>query len=125
MPHPMNEHVLSGKGRLDTPHSFKARFWRVIWAGVEMTLFRGSFHTFNGWRVFLLRCFGARIGRNCRLHRTCRVYFPWNIHLGNEVIIGNDANLYSLGMIKIGDRTTVSQEAYLAAGTHDYTRKDF
>lgn len=35
--------------------------------------------------------------------------------------IGDEAELYSLGKITIGDGAMVSQQAYICAGTHDYT----
>jgi putative colanic acid biosynthesis acetyltransferase WcaF len=94
---------------------------RLLWAGVEATLFRCSFHTMNGWRVFLLRLFGATVGQRCLIRRTVRTYYPWNVAIGSMVIIGDKVELYSLGRITIGNRAMISQEAYLCAGTHDYT----
>jgi putative colanic acid biosynthesis acetyltransferase WcaF len=94
---------------------------RLLWAGVEATLFGCSFHTMYGWRAFLLRCFGAKVGRKCRVRRTARFYYPWQVTLGDMCIVGDRAELYSLGRISLGDRAMVSQEAYLCAGTHDYT----
>ena len=88
---------------------------------VEGALFRCSFHTMNGWRSFLLRMFGARVGRKCIIRRTVRVYYPWLVEIGDRVVIGDAANIYSLGKITIGDGAMISQEAYLCAGTHDYT----
>jgi putative colanic acid biosynthesis acetyltransferase WcaF len=41
--------------------------------------------------------------------------------MGSMVIVGDKAELYSLGKIVIGDGTMISQEAYLCAGTHDYS----
>jgi len=93
---------------------------RLLWAGVEATLFRYSFHTMNGWRSFLLRSFGAKVGSRCIIRRTVRVYYPWQVTIGEMCIIGDRAELYSLGKITIGDRAMISQEAYLCAGTHDY-----
>jgi putative colanic acid biosynthesis acetyltransferase WcaF len=94
----------------------------LLWAGVEATLFRGSFHTMNGWRSFLLRLFGARVGRRCIIRRTVRTYYPWQVTIGEQCIIGDQAELYSLGKMTIGDGAMISQEAYLCAGTHDYTK---
>jgi putative colanic acid biosynthesis acetyltransferase WcaF len=107
--------------RLRSSHSLKVKLLRLAWATVEMTLFRGSFHTMSRWRCFLLRCFGAKIGRKCIIRRTVRVYYPWNLDIGDLVIVGDDARLYDLGKITLGTRAMISQEAYLCAGTHDHT----
>ncbi|HVX85095.1 MAG TPA: WcaF family extracellular polysaccharide biosynthesis acetyltransferase [Phycisphaerae bacterium] len=94
---------------------------RVVWAAVESTIFRYSFHTMYGWRAMLLRMFGAKIGPRCRIRRTVRVYYPWNLRMGSMCIVGDEAELYSLARITLADRVMISQEAYVCAGTHDYT----
>ncbi len=33
--------------------------------------------------------------------------------------------LYSLGEIKIGSNTVISQKSYICTGSHDYTKRDF
>ncbi len=104
------------------PTSWKVR--RVLWSMVEATAFRWSFHTWSGWRAMLLRLFGARIGRQCLIRRTVKIYYPWLLEMGDLVIVGDSANIYCLGKITLSDRCMVSQEAYLCAGTHDYTRLD-
>ncbi len=91
---------------------------------VENTVYRYSFHTWSGWRAFLLRCFGAKIGKNCIIRRTVKVYYPWLLTMGDMVIVGDAANLYCLGPITLNDRCMVSQEAYLCAGTHDFSKID-
>ena len=112
----------TASGRLISAAPTKWKVNRLLWSVVEATLFRYSFHTWSGWRAFLLRLFGAKIGKNCIIRRTVRVYYPWLLEMGDLVIIGDNANLYCLGKITLGNRCMVSQEAYLCAGTHDYTR---
>lgn len=107
--------------RLVSSASRSTKIKRLLWAGVEATLFRCSFHTMNRWRCFLLRRFGARIGPRCVIRRTARIYYPWNLSMGTLCIVGDEAELYSLGKITIGDRAMISQQAYLCAGTHDHT----
>jgi len=97
---------------------------RLLWAAVEMTLFRWSFTTMNGWRAWLLRRFGARIGRSCVIRRTVHVEVPWHLAMGDHSCLGDHAIVYCLGRITIGDRVSISQYAHLCAGTHDYTRPD-
>jgi putative colanic acid biosynthesis acetyltransferase WcaF len=95
---------------------------RLVWSVVEATLYRGSFHTWSGWRAFLLRMFGAKIGKQCMIRRTTRVYYPWKFTLGDLSSMGDRAEIYNLGPVTIGARVTISQLAYICAGTHDYTQ---
>ena len=97
---------------------------RVLWAGVK-PLFRFSPRTCFGWRAFLLRLFGARIGRHVHLYPTVDIMLPWNLDLADYVAIGDHAFIYNLGLITVGERATISHRAHLCAGTHDYTRADF
>jgi putative colanic acid biosynthesis acetyltransferase WcaF len=107
--------------RLVSSASTSTKIKRLLWSMVESTLFRCSFHTMSGWRAFLLRMFGAKIGKRCIIRRTVRVYYPWQLEMGDLVVIGDAANMYCLGKIIIGNGAMISQEAYLCAGTHDYT----
>lgn len=98
--------------------------WRVIW-GCARPLFRFSPRPCFGWRAFLLRLFGARIGRQVHIYNSATIYFPWNLEAGDHSAIGEHAYIYNLGMVSIGERATISHRAHLCAGTHDYTRADF
>jgi putative colanic acid biosynthesis acetyltransferase WcaF len=72
------------------------------------------------FRNAILRLFGAQIGQGVRIHPTVRITVPWNLKIGDNVGIGDRVILYSLGEISIGSGATVSQNAHLCAGTHDY-----
>ncbi len=100
--------------------SWQAR--RLLWSIVQATAYRYSFHTWSDWRAFLLRRFGARIGRHCTIRRSSRVYYPWLLEMGDFACLGDSAVVYNLAKVNLGERATVSQEAYLCAGTHDYTQ---
>jgi len=108
-----------------SPWTTKEKVARMIWAMVEATLFRLSFHDWYRWRAFLLRRFGAKIGRKARIRRTVRIEIPWNLTLGDDVIVGDGAILYALGPISIGDRSMISQYVHLCAGTHDHRFKTY
>src|ERR1041385_6115605 len=97
---------------------------RVLWT-LAQPLFRLSPRPCFGWRRFLLRMFGARIGREVHVYRTVTVAIPWNLEIGDFSAIGDGALVYNLGRISIGARATISHRAHLCAGTHDYTKADF
>ncbi len=92
----------------------------LLWQTVQQTLFAWSPQPAYGWRRWLLRLFGAEVGRGVLVRPTARVTYPWKVKLGNHCWIGDNAELYSLGSIIIGDNAVVSQRSYVCAATHDY-----
>jgi len=113
--------------RFRLPAGFRGRpAWYVqLWWLVQGTLFALSPQFMYGWRRFLLRLFGARIGQGVKIRPSVRVTYPWRVTIGDRSWIGDHAELYSLGEIEIGADVVVSQKAYLCAATHDYTRPTF
>jgi putative colanic acid biosynthesis acetyltransferase WcaF len=105
--------------------TFRENVKRLIWMFAWAFLFRTSFHSFYGWRRFLLRCFGAKIGQRVNVRPSAWIEIPWNLQLGDDVQVGDGAILYSLGQIIVGRLTTISQYAHLCAGTHDHTLRTF
>jgi putative colanic acid biosynthesis acetyltransferase WcaF len=107
--------------RNQSPYTRKQQLGRLLWAVVYRLVFRCTFHNWYGLRAAILRSFGAKLGRNVRFRRTVKIEIPWNLLIGDDVSIGDEAILYSLGMIAIGNRSFLSQYAHLCAGTHDHT----
>jgi putative colanic acid biosynthesis acetyltransferase WcaF len=117
--------VEANQARVTSPWTFRDRCWRMLWYWVQGTIFRYSPRPFYRWRNLLLRMFGARVDRTCRIRSSVTIEIPWNLIVGAETIIGDDVILYCLGPITIGKRVTISQLTHLCAGTHDFTRPDF
>src|SRR5580693_5974263 len=109
------------------PPNFRGRpAWLVqIWWLVQSLLFHTSPQFMYGWRRFLLRLFGAKIGKNVMLRPSVTVTYPWKLAIGDDSWIGDHVTLYTLGPIVIGRDAVVSQHSYLAAASHDYTRPSF
>lgn len=97
---------------------------RLLWTFAQ-PLFRFSPRPCFGWRRFLLRCLGAKIGRNVHIYPSATIYFPWKLEAGDESAIGEYAFIYNLGRVTLGARATISHRAHLCAGTHDHTKSDF
>jgi putative colanic acid biosynthesis acetyltransferase WcaF len=97
---------------------------RLLWVLVQ-PLFRFSPRLCFGWRRFLLRCFGAKIGRSVHVYPSATIYCPWNLEADDESAIGEYAFIYNLGPVTIGAQATISHRAHLCAGTHDHTKSDF
>ncbi|WP_142251739.1 putative colanic acid biosynthesis acetyltransferase [Bradyrhizobium sp. UNPF46] len=108
--------------RSKAPPGFRGRSGLIVllWQSVQQTLFALSPQPAYAWRRWLLRLFGAEVGQGVLVRPTVRVTYPWKVKLGNHCWIGDNAELYSLGPITIGNNAVVSQRSYLCAATHDY-----
>lgn len=94
---------------------------RILWGIVWTLLFRPSPRLFfTGWRNFLLRAFGAKIGAGVKISNTVKILYPWNLEMGDGSWIGWDVDVYNYAPVKIGKMSVVSQYSYLCTGTHDY-----
>ena len=104
--------------------NWRYRFKRLLWACVQFIFWPQMPRVLSPLRILLLRIFGARIGRKCRVDGA-RIWLPWNLEMGEWSVIGGNAEIYNLAPIQIGANTVVSQRAYLCTATHDHSRADF
>ncbi|HMN97277.1 MAG TPA: hypothetical protein PKC43_12470 [Phycisphaerales bacterium] len=110
--------------RIFLPSTGVERFRAMLWSGARATLFRCSPPFMNRWRVWLLRRFGARVGRGVSIDPSVIVRYPWRLAIADGCVIAHRVILDCMGEIAVGARTRISQYAHLCAGTHDYTRPD-
>jgi putative colanic acid biosynthesis acetyltransferase WcaF len=99
--------------------SRKDQAGRLLWS-LCRPLFRFSPRLLWGWRRWLLRLFGARVGRQVQIHPSALVFIPWNLEIGDWSSLGFEVLLYNLGPMKIGEKVTISQRAHLCGGSHDF-----
>jgi len=113
--------------RFRMPPGFRGRSAATVqlWRLVQATLFACSPQILYGWRRWLLRRFGARVGAGALIRPSARVAFPWKVAIGARAWIGDRVDLYALGPIEIGADAVVSQDSYLCAGSHDPARVEF
>tara|TARA_B110000908_G_C10234037_1_gene442253 strand:- start:1454 stop:1990 length:537 start_codon:yes stop_codon:yes gene_type:complete len=104
-------------------YTVKEYFLRFLWSIFSKTLLLIPNPLYAPKRL-LLKCFGAHIGKNVHIHSSVKIMCPWNLSIGNDSAIGSGVILYCLGIVRIGERVTISQYSHLCAGTHDYKRAD-
>lgn len=120
----MNDQKLDvATNRKAEKYSLKEQVLRVLW-GFATLFFRFSPRISFGWRSFLLRQFGATVGKHVHIYNSATIYMPWNLEIGDWSSISEHVYIYNLGKVCIGKKTTVSHRAHICAGTHDYTRPD-
>ena len=98
------------------------RVTRFLWGAVWLFLFRPTPNLLHAWRRFLLRLFGARIGRGAHPYPGCRVWAPWNLVMGDHSCLANGVDCYCVATVTLGAHATVSQYSYLCSAGHDYSR---
>lgn len=92
----------------------------LLWSLIQETIFRFSPVPFYGFRRWLLRLFGCRVGHGVIIRSRSRFHYPWRIKIGDYASIGDDVWLYSIAPITIGRHTIVSQKSFLCTAGHDY-----
>lgn len=105
--------------------SRRIRITRVLWQLTWLVLFRPSPPPLHGWRCWLLRLFGARIGSSCHVYSDVQIWAPWNLSMSNHACLGRRVNCYSMGSVQLGERVVVSQGVHLCTGSHDYESETF
>jgi putative colanic acid biosynthesis acetyltransferase WcaF len=98
---------------------------RVIWGFIEPVFFSYSPRLFYGWRNFILRMLGAKIGKGVKIYPSARIMYPWLLQIGDFTTISWQVKVYNLGKTIIGHHTMVSQYSHLCGGTHDYISGNF
>jgi putative colanic acid biosynthesis acetyltransferase WcaF len=95
---------------------------RKIWGLISLFMFRPfSGRIFNPWRNFILRLFGAKIGKGSVIYASAKIPAPWNLRVGAISCIGPHVELH-IDKVIIGSKVTVSQRTYLCGGSHDITK---
>lgn len=98
---------------------------RALWGFVHCLLIRWTPRPFHAWRAFILRLFGAKLGRDCHIYPRAIIWAPWNLEAADQSAIADGAIIYNQAPIRLGRRVVVSQGAHLCTGTHDYEDPNF
>lgn len=109
------------------PSHFRGRskFIVQLWWIVQDTLFRWSPQFMFGWRRFLLRMFGAKMGRKVKIRSSVKITYPWKLTIDDYSWVGDDCVLYNLGEISIGRHVALAHGVYVNTGGHFYDKKSF
>jgi len=102
--------------------SLRNKIFRLIWSIVYSLFFRPFISQYlNFWRVFILRVFGAKIGRNCSISASVKIWAPWNLEMADYTLLANKVHCYNAAKIKICSESVVSEGSFLCTATHDIT----
>lgn len=118
--------ILQGNDPATEPSfGLKNRLARLLWGVVWALLFQTSPRPAHVWRRFLLKLFGAKLGKHVHVYPGVRIWAPWQLSIGDRVGVADGVVLYNMAPINIGNQTTISQGAHLCAGSHDINSPNF
>lgn len=101
---------------LSRRHQIIRIMWNLTW-GITARWLPRSFG--RGWKLFLLRLFGAKVHKTANVYSSAKVYYPANLIMEENSCLADNVNCYNVTTVKIGANSTVSQGAFLCAASHD------
>ena len=98
---------------------------RFTWYFINVLFFINPLNPFSGIKVWLLRLFGAKVGKGVNIKPCVNIKYPWLLEVGDYTWIGEDVWIDNLTWVKIGSNVCLSQGAMLLCGNHNYKKTTF
>ena len=102
----------------------KSIFTQTLWYFISMIFFTSAF-PLNSVKVFLLKRFGAKVGKDVVIKPHVSIKYPWRLIIANHVWIGEHVWIDNLANVILDDHVCLSQGAMLLCGNHDYKKTSF
>lgn len=103
----------------------KEKIKYLLWLIVSNIFFLTNIPYPNLLKVFLLKSFGAKIGKAIVIKPWVKIKLPWKLKIGDNVWLGESCWIDNISQITIGNNSCISQGALLITGNHDYKSVSF
>lgn len=103
----------------------KPKLVEIIWYLLKIFFFLSAFPWPMQFKVFVLRAFGARIGKGVVIKPRVNIHFPWKLLIGDYVWLGEETFILNFEPINIGSNVCISQRTFLCGGNHDFKDPSF
>lgn len=98
---------------------------RILWYFTNTLFFINPLNPSSSIKVYLLRFFGAKIGKGVIIKPSINIKYPWNLSIGDYTWIGENVWIDNLTKVEIGSNVCISQGAMLLCGNHNYKKTTF
>jgi putative colanic acid biosynthesis acetyltransferase WcaF len=102
-----------------------SKFKWGLWLICKGLFFMNPFFPLMGFKVWLLKMFGAKVGKGLVIKTSVNIKFPWNLTIGNNVWLGERVWIENQGQVMLDDSVCLSQGATLMTGNHNYKKTTF
>lgn len=106
-------------------HPGGTAFKRFLWYYTNAVFFKTSLLPSNTFKRFVLRSFGARVGKGVTIKPGVNIKYAWHLTIGNDTWIGENVWIDCLVAVTIGSHVCLSQGAVLLTGNHNYKKTTF
>jgi putative colanic acid biosynthesis acetyltransferase WcaF len=103
----------------------RSKMVEMLWYFVKCSFFLSSIPWPNGLKLWILRQFGARVGRGINIKPRVNIHMPWKLSIGDHAWIGEEVFVLNFEPVTIGSHACISQRAFLCTGNHDYRSESF
>lgn len=100
-------------------------FKRILWIVVNTLFFNNGLAVSSVIKCFLLKLFGARVGKRVVIKPLVNIKYPWFLQLADDVWIGENVWIDNLTTVSIGNNVCISQGTYILTGNHNYKKPTF
>ncbi|PIR79692.1 MAG: acyltransferase [Candidatus Levybacteria bacterium CG10_big_fil_rev_8_21_14_0_10_35_13] len=97
----------------------------VFWELANLKLIWIGFFPSHYIRRFFYRLFGIKIGSGSAIHTGARFYYPPNIEIGADTIVGESAVLDGRDKLYIGSHVDIASEVMIYNAEHDINDENF
>lgn len=98
---------------------------QTLWYFSNVVFFQNPLNPYSCIKVFMLRLFGAHVGKNVLIKPNVNIKYPWRLRIGDNSWIGENVWIDNLENVHIGNDVCVSQGAMLLTGNHNYKKTTF
>jgi len=92
----------------------------IVWYLVKTLFFLTALPFPSLFKCFLLKIFGAKVGKAIVIKPRVNIHMPWKLVIGNDVWIGEEAFILNFEKVTIGHNVCISQRSFICTGNHDY-----
>lgn len=96
-----------------------------LWYFTNVLFFINPLNPLSGLKCWLLKCFGAKLGKGIVIKPGVNIKYPWKLTVGDHCWIGEKVWIDNLARVTLGNHVCLSQGALLLTGNHDYSKTTF
>ena len=97
----------------------------IVWYLSNLLFFNNKLNPSSSLKVFILKKFGANVGKKIVIKPGVNIKYPWLLSIGDYSWIGEDVWIDNLDQVTIGANCCISQGAMLLCGNHNFKKSTF